>query len=155
MKKFLFAAIFAFLALASVEVNAQTTKGDVWLGGSSDLGLTFTPDFVFNTALNADYFLMDRLSVGADVDVYVAAQTYIGLSPRVQYFITKSIYANLEANVLQINPGGTTFDLHYLNAGVGYWHHLSDNVVISPRINLNDLTGVLGIGTSLSFQVKL
>jgi hypothetical protein len=123
MKKFLFAAIFAFLALASVEVNAQTTKGDVWLGGSSDLGLTFTPDFVFNTALNADYFLMDRLSVGADVDVYVAAQTYIGL--------------------------------HYLNAGVGYWHHLSDNVVISPRINLNDLTGVLGIGTSLSFQVKL
>jgi len=155
MKKFLFAAIFACFALTSVEVSAQTTKGDVWLGGSSDLGLTFTPDLGFNTSLNADYFLMDRLSVGADVDVSIFSQTYIGLSPRVQYFITKSIYANLEANVLRINPGGTTVDLHYLNAGVGYWHHLSDNVVISPRINLNDLTGVLGIGTSVSLQVKL
>ena len=155
MKKVIFSAIFACVALSSVEVNAQTAKGDVWLGGSSNLGLTFTPDFVFNTALNADYFLMDRLSVGADVDVYVAAQTYIGLSPRVQYFITKSIYANLDANVLQVNPGGTSVDLHSLNAGIGYWYSLSDNVVVSPMLQLNDLSGDLGIGTVVSFQVKL
>jgi hypothetical protein len=155
MKKFLFTSIFACLAISSVEVSAQTAKGDVWVGGSSDLGLTFTPAFAFNTALNADYFLMDRLSVGADADVYIASETYIGVSPRVQYFITKSIYANVEANVFRINPGGTSVDLHYLNVGVGYWYFLSDHVVVSPGLHLNDVSGDLGIGTSVSFQVKL
>ncbi len=99
---------------------------------------------------------MDRLSVGAQVYVGVMPQqTYVGLSPRVQYFITKSIYANLDANVLQVNPGGTSVDLHSLNAGIGYWYALSDNVVVSPMLQLNDLSGDLGIGTVVSFQVKL
>ncbi len=156
MKKVIFSAIFACVALSSVEVNAQTAKGDVWLGGSSNLGLTFTPDFTISTSFTADYFLKDRLSVGAQVYVGVMPQqTYVGLSPRVQYFITKSIYANLDANVLQVNPGGTSVDLHSLNAGIGYWYSLSDNVVVSPMLQLNDLSGDLGIGTVVSFQVKL
>ena len=101
MKKVIFSAIFACVALSSVEVSAQTAKGDIWLGGSSNLGLTFTPDFTISTSFTADYFLKDRLSVGAQVYVGVMPQqTYVGLSPRVQYFITKSIYANLDANVL-------------------------------------------------------
>jgi hypothetical protein len=155
MKKVIFTTIFACIALSSVEVSAQTSKGDVWLGGSSNLGLTLTPDFSLSTSFTADYFLKDRLSLGAQVYVGISSETYVGLSPRVQYFITESIYANLDANVLQVNPGGTSVDLHSLNAGVGYWYSLSENVVVSPMLQLNDLSGDLGIGTVVSFQVKL
>ena len=42
-----------------------------------------------------------------------------------------------------------------LNAGIDYWYALSDNVVVSPMLQLNDLSGDLGIGTVVSFQVKL
>lgn len=78
MKKVIFTAIFACVALSSVEVNAQTAKGDVWLGGSFNLGLTFTPEFSLSTSFTADYFLKDRLSVGAQVYVGLSSETYVG-----------------------------------------------------------------------------
>jgi hypothetical protein len=155
MKKVIYTAIFACIALSSVEVNAQTSKGDIWLGGASNLGLTITPDFGLNASVTGDYFLKDRLSLGAAVDLGIGSATTIGLSPRVQYFITESIYANLNANVLSIAGGETSAGLNGLNAGVGYWYSMSDNVVFSPMLHLGDLTGDLGISAMVSFQVKL
>ena len=135
MKKVIFSAIFACVALSSVEVNAQTAKGDIWLGGSSNLGLTFTPDFTISTSFTADYFLMDRLSVGAQVYVGVMPQqTYVGLSPRVQYFITQSIYANLDANVLQVNPG-EKFGIEVKTSKGDGWKTLGGSIMESTRVD--------------------
>lgn len=155
MKKLLLTTFFACAALCSLEVNAQTTKGDIWLGGASNLGLSITPVFALNASITGDYFLQDRLSLGAAVGFGIGDATSIGLSPRVQYFISESIYANVNANVLSIAGGATTVGLNSLNLGVGYWYSLSDNVVASPMFNLNDVTGSLGTGASISFQIKL
>lgn len=155
MKKLFFTAIFACAVFSTNEMHAQTSKGDIWIGGASNLGLTITPDFGLNASVTGDYYLKDRLSVGAAVDLGIGSSTMIGLSPRVQYFITKSIYANVNANVLNMVGEETTVGLNSLNAGVGYWYSMSENVVASPMLNLNNVTGDLGIGATMSFQLKL
>jgi len=155
MKKLIVSTILACAFFSTAEVNAQTSKGDIWIGGASNLGLSITPEFGLNASVTGDYYLQDRLSVGAAVDLGIGSATVIGLSPRVQYFITESIYANVNANVMSIAGGTTNVGLNSLNAGVGYWYSLSDNVVASPMLNLNDVTGTLGIGASMSLQVKL
>lgn len=155
MKKLIGSIILACAFFSTAEVNAQTSKGDIWIGGASNVGLSITPDFALNASLTGDYYLQDRLSVGAAVGLDIGSFTAISVSPRVQYFVTESIYANVNANVMNIFGGSTSVGLNSLNAGVGYWYSLSDNVVASPMLNLNDVTGTLGIGASMSLQVKL
>ncbi|MEC8458193.1 MAG: hypothetical protein VXY91_02140 [Bacteroidota bacterium] len=152
MKKILLSLMFVFGA--TFAANAQSS-GDMFVGGSSNLGLTITPDFALNAAVTADYFVMDGLSVGANVGLGIGAATTITLAPKVSYFVTDEIFAMVNADVLAIAGGNTSVGLNALNAGVGYWYSLSDNVVVAPMVNLNNVTNSLSIGAGMGITVKL
>lgn len=155
MKKFFLTSLVAVATVASFEAQAQTSKGDIWLGGASNLAVNITPEFGLNASVTGDYYLQDRLSLGAALDLGIGSATTIGLSPRVQYFFTESLYAHVNANVVDV-AAETTVGLNSLNAGVGYWYSLGDNVVASPMLMLNNLTGdEMAIGLMMSLQVKL
>ena len=63
------------------------------------------------------------------------------------------IFAMVSADVLSIAGETTTVGLNSLNAGVGYWYVLGDNVVVAPMLNLSNLTNDLGIGLGMGISI--
>ena len=63
------------------------------------------------------------------------------------------IFAMVSADVLSIAGETTTVGLNSLNAGVGYWYALGDNVVVAPMLNLSNLTNDLGIGLGMGISI--
>ena len=152
MKK-LFLLCVTFLSLDYAAFAQE--KGDIWVGGNSDLNLSITPEFAVHANVTGDYFLTGKLSLGAQVGLGLGAMTEVSLAPRVQYFVTKNIYAMLNADMLSVAGEDVTLGLNSLNAGVGYWYALNDHVVLTPMLNLNNLTDELAIGLSAGVTFKL
>lgn len=133
----------------SISANAQSS-GDLFVGGSLNL---VDADTYGN--VTADYFIMDGLSVGGNLGLGISSATTISLAPSAKYFVIGDIFAMVSADVLSIEEGTTEVGLNSLNAGVGYWYALGENVVVAPTLNLSDLTNNLGIGLGMGISVKL
>jgi hypothetical protein len=147
--------VLLVLGGVSISANAQSS-GDLFVGGSSNLGITITPDFNLNGNVTADYFIMDGLSVGGNLGLGIGSATSFSLAPSVKYFVKGGIFAMVSADVLSIAGGTTTVGLNSLNAGVGYWYALGGgDVVVAPMLNLSNLTNDLGIGLGMGISVKL
>ena len=135
----------------SISANAQSS-GDLFVGGGSNLGITITPYFSLNGNVTADYFLMDGLSVGGNLGLITRGQSLrnlISLAPSVKYFVMGDIFAMVSAHVLSIYGEALYVGLYSLNAGVGYWYGIGENVVVAPMLNLS--SGNPGIPSALSF----
>ena len=152
MKKLMLSMLVAFGM--SISANAQSS-GDLFAGGASNLGVAITPDFNLNASINADYFIMDGLSVGGNVGLGIGSVTSISLAPSVRYFFMDDIFAMVSADVLSIVGDNTSAGLNSLNAGVGYWYALRENVIVAPMLNLSDITNSLGINLGMGISVKL
>ena len=150
MKKLVLALLF--LGGVSISANAQS-RGDVFVGGNSNLGITITPDFNLNGNVTADYFIRDGLSIGGNWGLGIGSATSISLAPSVKYFFMGDIFAMVSADVLSIEGGTTTVGLNSLNAGLGFWLALADNVVVTPTLNLSDLSNTLSIGMGISVKL--
>ena len=98
MKKILLSLMFVFGA--TFAANAQSS-GDLFVGGNSNLNLGITPDFSLDLPVTADYFIMDGLSVGAEVAVGLAGGNFSAdIHPRVSYFVTDEIFAMVKAGAV-------------------------------------------------------
>ena len=148
MKKILLSLMFVFGA--TFAASAQSS-GDLFVGGGSNLNVSITPGFSIDLPVTADYFVMDGLSVGAAVTVGLSDAFSANISPRVSYFVTDEIFAMVSAGYVGTGGAG----LGSVNASVGYWYTLSDNVIVSPMVNASNLTGDLGIGLGAGISVKL
>ncbi len=145
--------VLALIVLGGLSISAHAQSGgDLFVGGNSNLGITITPDFNLNGNVMVDYFIKDDLSVGGNLGFGIGSATSMSLAPSVKYFFMGDVFAMVGADVLYIEGGTTTIGLNSLNAGVGFWLALADNVVVTPTLNLSDLTNTLSISMGISVK---
>jgi hypothetical protein len=116
--------------------------------GATNSTLTFgttnlTSGLYFTDAANGDYSLSN---VSTLLGAGASSATVGGISITAP---TTDLYGNPRPNP----AGTTTVGLNSLNAGVGFWLALADNVVVTPTLNLSDLTNTLSIGMGISVKL--
>ena len=153
MKKLL--ALTVFFVLGFTQYSFGQQKGDVWLGGSSNAGLTLSPLYL-GVGFHADYFLTNPLSVGLNSSLSLSSSyTYFSLAPQVSYFVTEDLYAQVIVDVLEYSGGDVDVGLNSITARLGYWMVLHENAVASPAINLYNISESPQLGLSLGFKLRL
>ncbi len=130
---------------------AQTEKGHIVLGGSSNLGFTSgkqdndADDATTNFGLNVagGYFIMDNLAVGLLIGFEsektgdVSASGF-GIGPVVRYYLPMKVFGQLSYQFGSQKTDTGDFDFTYttgdLGIGVGYAAFVNDHVAIEPMI---------------------
>jgi hypothetical protein len=144
MKKLVFLFAIIIGTLTSVNSFAQG-KGQVWLGGNANADVALSPDFALTLGADGNYFVMDNLSLGANLSVAMAAgETTTGITPMARYFIGK-IFPQVS---FQLMPEGGG-----IGVGVGYWYNLKDNINITPVLNYDMETEAIAL--NIGFGIKL
>jgi hypothetical protein len=144
MKKLVFLFAIIIGTLTSVNSFAQG-KGQVWLGGNANADVALSPDFALTLGADGHYFVMDNLSLGANLSVAMAAgETTTGLTPMARYFIGK-IFPQVS---FQLMPEGGG-----IGVGAGYWYNLKDNINITPVLNYDMETEAIAL--NIGFGIKL
>lgn len=146
---------------------AQTEKGHIVLGGSTNLG--FTSGKVDNDADDATsnfgldiaggFFLMDNLSAGLLIGFNSTktgdvSSSGFGIGPVVRYYLPMKVFGQLSYVFGSQKSDDGTFDVTYktgdLGIAVGYAAFLNDHVALEPSVgyHLTSLTPEEGDGLS-------
>ncbi len=144
MKKFFFLIAIIAGTLTSVNSFGQG-KGQIWLGGNANANIMLSPDFALTLGADGHYFLMDNLSLGANLGIAMMdGESTTSLTPMARYFIGK-IFPQVSYQIMPEGGG--------LGVGAGYWYNLNDNVNIAPVLNYDMETEAIAL--NIGFGIKL
>lgn len=171
MRKLLFTTIMCLFIL---QLSAQTEKGKLLLGASSNSGLSFqsqdgAEDNLVSFSLNAQggYFVIDNLAAGLNLGFSTSSQgdfsnTTLSIGPFARYYFDNVFFgANFSITNTNGDNGISDFSSNgsLLGLELGYAAFLNNNIAIEPALTYfntgGDFNGLTGFSLNIGFTIYL